>query len=361
MIDSLIYSSSEGFTFTRSAPVNVPPSNRMMNTVLPRRVPVNVLPSNRVINTVLPNNSHQHNKENFKTCLKDAFKDILLVVVFNYPFYDSIPDLVALYKPAFPHLLFCGPPDKTASPDILTVDIIDGYLGYECLGRAIRQHPGYNGYFYISDDVILKYWNFADNFDRGKFWDSYIPITSPANGPASNGWPWWKSKYGLSNCRRALEDVSKLSLKNEKLNGEQLLNTLVKNGNGTRLCFGGRSDVLYVPQKHAEAFSTLSEMFYKQKVFLEITVPTIYRLLERNENIRRLPGQYMKRDEADDRRTMTDSRFFWFLYFLHNEYYFIHPFKLHRKGLDSKFNLVMMKFIFIDKIKALTNCTPIVS
>ena len=303
---------------------------------------------------VLSNNSSNplNCKEDSKSCLKDAFKDILLVIVYNYPFYDSIPDLVALYQPAFPHLLFCGPPDNTASPDILTVDIIKGFLGYECLGRAIRQHPGYNGYFYISDDLVLKYWNFADNFDRGKFWDSYIPITSPASGPASNGWSWWNSMYGLTNCRRALEDVAKMTFKKQKLNGEQLLNTLTTNGEGTRLCFGGRSDVIYVPKKHAAAFSTLSEMFYKQKVFLEITVPTIYRLLERNENIRRLPGQYI-----DDPR-VGDSRFFWSLYFPHSEYCFIHPFKLHRGDLDRQFSLVMMKFNFIDKIKALTNCTP---
>ena len=329
--------------------MNVPPCNRVTNTVLQRSTLVNVP----------PNTSHQPDKEDSRPCLKDAFKDILLVIAYNYPLYDSIPDLVALYEPAFPNLLFCGPPDDTASPDILTVDIIKGYLGYECLGKAIRQHPGYNGYFYISDDVILKYWNFPDNFDRGKFWDSYSPITSPANGPASNAWAWWNSLYGLSNCRRALEDVAEMSLKKQKLNGEQLLDTLVKNGNGTRLCFGGRSDVLYVPQKHTAAFSTLSETFFKQKVFLEIAVPTIYRLLERNENIRRLPGYYIPGDEGDPR--VSDSRFFWHLYFPHKEYYFIHPFKLHRQGLDSKFNLVMMKYIFIDKIKALTNCTPKVS
>ena len=240
-------------------------------------------------------------------------------------------------------------------PDILTVDIIKGFLGYECLGRAIRQHPGYDGYFYISDDVILKYWNFPD-FDRDKFWDSYRTITSPAVGPASNAWSWWNSPYGLNNCRRACEDVAKMTLAEKKLNGARLLNTLLKNSNGTLLCFGGRADVLYVPKKHATAFSILSETFYKQKVFLEIAVPTIYRLLERNENIARLPGYYIPGDVGDPR--VSDSRFFWYLYFPHNEYYFIHPFKLHREGLDSKFNLVMMKYIFIDKIKALTNCTP---
>ena len=109
------------------------------------------------MNTNLPNGSTRLNKEDSRPCLKDAFKDILLVIVFNRPLYDSIPDLVALYKPAFPNLLFCGSPHNAAPPDILTLEIIGGYLGYECLGRAIRQHPGYKGYFYSNDDVILKF------------------------------------------------------------------------------------------------------------------------------------------------------------------------------------------------------------
>ena len=318
-----------------------------------------VPPSNRIIGTGSRNNSHQSKKDASTPCLKDAFRDILLVIVYNYPMYGTIPDLVALYKPAFPHLLFCGPPHNTASPDILTIDIIKGFLGYECLGRAIREHPGYNGYFYISDDVVLKYWNFPD-FDRGTILESNIPMSSPASGPPSTPWYWWRdSSHGLSTCRRALEDVEKMSFEKEKLNGEQLINTLVKNGKGTRVCFGARADVLYVPQKHAAAFSTLSETFYKQKVFLEITVPTIYRLLERNESIAYLPGYYIPGGTNDPR--VTDSRFFWYLYFPHKEYYFIHPFKLHREGIDSKFNLVMMKYILINKINALTNCTPTAS
>ncbi|XP_078384463.1 uncharacterized protein LOC144666900 isoform X1 [Oculina patagonica] len=327
-----------GFTLTRNATVTKPPNIR-----------------NHIINTVLPNRSRQPNKTASKPCLKNAFKDILLVIVYNYPFYDSIPHLVALYKPAFPNLLFCGPPDEVVHPDILTINIIKGRLGYECLGRAIQEHPGHEGYFYISDDVILKYWNFP-NFDRDKFWESRRPFTSPASGPASNGWYWWNTRYGLSNCRRALEDVAKTTLKEKKLNGAHLLNTLLKNGNGKLLCFGGRSDVLYVPQKHAKVFSILSETFYKQQVFLEIAAPTIYRLLERNENIALLPGYYIPGKVGDPR--VSDSRFFWHLYFPHNEFHFIHPFKLHREGIDSKFNLVMMKYIFIKTIKTLTNCTP---
>ena len=325
----------------------------------------------RIINKAVPHESHQTAKKpttrkittekpNTKSatsssCLKNAFKDFLLVVVYNYPFYDSIPHLVALYKPAFPHLLFCGPPDNTERSDILTVNIIKGFLGYECLGKAIQKHPGYKGYFYISDDVLLKYWNFPD-FDRDKIWESSSIRSNPLNEPASTEWYWWASQYGLENCRRACEDVAKMTFEETKLNGTYLLNTLLQNSGGTLRCFGSRSDVLYIPQKYAKAFSILSRTFYKRKVFLEIAVPTINRLLELSKNITRLPGYYIPGTKGDPR--VSDSRFFWYLYFPHKEYSFIHPFKLHREELDSKFNLVMLKFIFIDKVKQLTKCMP---
>ena len=310
----------------------------------------------RSIKTNLPKNSFQLSKDDSRSCLKDAFKDILLVIVYNYPFFDSIPHLTAFYKPAFPHLLFCGPPHNSTMPGILTVNIIRGYLGYECLGRAIREHPGYKGYFYSNDDVILKYWNFPD-FDREKIWESSGLISSQlVKEPVSSKWHWWKSYYGLNNCRRACEDVAKMTLAEKKLHGTRLINTLTQNGNGTLQCFAIRSDVMYIPQRHARAFSILSETFYKQNVFLEIAVPTINRLLERIENIGRLPGRYIRHHKGGPRTT--DSRVFWHLFFTNDEYLFIHPFKLHGKEVDNKFNFVMFKLFLTQRVKTLTDCNP---
>ena len=314
-------------------------------------------PGHRFINrTNLSNGNSQLNKEDSRPCLKEAFKDILLVIVYNYPLYDSIPDLIALYKPVFPNLLFCGPPHNTAPPDILTLDIIKGYLGYECLGRAIQQHPGYNGYFYSNDDVILKFWSFPD-FDREKIWESRESsqlFSQRVNKSTGFKWKWWKSTYGLKNCKRACEDVANMALEKENLNGVHLLNTLLKNSNGTLQCFRGRTDVFYIPQKHAKAFSILSNMFYRQNVFLEIAVPTINRLVEQNENICRFSGRYIHYSVESGGK---DSRFFWHLYFTKDEYFFIHPFKLYgAEELDNKLNLVMLKFFLTEQVKELTNC-----
>ena len=314
-------------------------------------------PGYRFINVDLPNGSSPLNRKDSRPCLKEAFQDILLVIVYNYPLYDSIPDLVALYKPAFPNLLFCGPPHNTASPDILTVEIIQGYLGYECLGRAIRQHPGYKGYFYSNDDVILKFWNFSD-FDREKIWESreFLNHVSSRGVHQSTGlgWKWWNSTYGLKNCRRACEDVANMTLQKENLNGVHLFNTPLKNSKGTLRCFRSRADVFYIPQKHAKAFSILSNVFYRREVFLEIAVPTINRLIEQNGNIGRLPGRYIRYLVEPGG---TDSRFFWHLYFTKNEYLYIHPFKLHgAEELDNKLNLAMFRYFLIEQVKELTKC-----
>ena len=342
-----------GFALTGNGIQGKPPVNRVINRAVPYEShQTSKTPATKSLTSKTPTPKYATNS----SCLKNAFKDLLLIVVYNYPFYDSIPHLVVLYKPAFPHLLFCGPPDNTEHSDILTVEIIRGFLGYECLGRAIRKYPGYKGYFYISDDVLLKYWNFPD-LDSSKIWESSSIRSSPVNEPhKADYWYWWRSRYGLENCRSALGDVAKMTFKKAKLNGKYLLNTLLKNSGGALKCFGSRSDVLYIPQKHANAFSILSKTFYKRKVFLEIAVPTINRLLVLSENITRLPGYYIPGKRGDPR--VSDSRFFWYLYFPHKEYSFIHPFKLHREEFDSKFNLVMLKFIFIDKIKQLTKCMP---
>ena len=292
------------------------------------------------------------------SCLKNAFKGILLVIVYNYPHFDSVPLLTSLYKPAFPHLLFCGPPSNS-SYQVMEVDIRRGILGYECLGRAIRKHPGYQGYFYINDDVILNFWNFY-YFNRNIIWES--PFSFGSTGvyepTSATGWYWWVSPYGLLNCRRAYEEVANLSHQwhTKGFNINNAITTLYRNGNGSLRCYSGRSDVLYIPGKHATGFSVLSGEFYKHKVFLEIAIPTMLRLLDRKENIRQMDGYYIPGDVRKGDPRVTDSRHFWSFYFLKNKLWFIHPFKLHHADLDNKFNKVMLRYVLLEKSKAVALC-----
>ena len=90
-------------------------------------------------------------------CLKNYFQDVLLIVVYHYPFYDTIPFIKSHYEDAFPHVTVCGP-QKSEHFDILQVDFgHGGHYSYECLGKAIRLHPGYRGYLFVNDDMIVNW------------------------------------------------------------------------------------------------------------------------------------------------------------------------------------------------------------
>jgi hypothetical protein len=74
-------------------------------------------------------------------CFKNYFDDILLIIIYNYPFYDSLPLLMSLYKDAFKNIVICGSKEYSKHP-IMVVNIGPGtgYYGYECVGEAIRRY-----------------------------------------------------------------------------------------------------------------------------------------------------------------------------------------------------------------------------
>lgn len=291
-------------------------------------------------------------------CLQSKFRDILLVVVYNYPYYDSIPHLTHFYRPMFPRIIFCGPPGNV-SHHVTTIDVHRGILGYECLGKTIREHPGYKGYFYINDDVILNYWNLGE-FNTTTIWES-PSLFSSANmtGQTPEDWYWWVSPYGLIKCRQACEEVAAIGHNSTSTHAflRWPLAFLYLNSNNSLKCFSGRSDIFYIPQKHARTFSRISSIFYEHKVFLEIAVPTILRLLDLESNINRLPGYYIPGDVRKKDLRVTDSRFFWSVYFWKRKEWFIHPFKLHHSQLDKKLNHAMLKHYLTKKGTFSVHCT----
>ena len=69
-------------------------------------------------------------------CLKNYFEDILLIIVYHFPFYDSIPLLEIFYNETFRNIVICGPESQH---HIMVVDLGRGWYGYECVGEAIRR------------------------------------------------------------------------------------------------------------------------------------------------------------------------------------------------------------------------------
>eukprot|EP00794_Sanderia_malayensis_P015378 gene15378-16961_t len=271
-------------------------------------------------------------------CFKNRFKDILLVIVYHFKGYDSMPLLASLYRDTFPNIAYCGP---TASEEY-KIDIVlknhGGLTAYHCLGRAVRYFPRYKGYFYINDDMIVNWWNFAD-FDMNKIWQSSLienghPLRRGGfqNITYKTKWVWYNSSYGIEQCNKTLLEIKDLKRRNWQ--PEPMLRNLIYNGNGRTYCSKGWSDVFYIPGIYAEAFADMSEIFYKNQVFLEIAVTTMLRLLDKEENTIKLTGHYLP-DMGK-----SDGMAFWTHY--RTDIKFMHPFKFHNKK-TSKMNIALLK------------------
>ena len=289
-------------------------------------------------------------------CLKNVFSDILLVIIYNHPLYDSADLLREFYKPVFPHIYVCGAL-LNVTYDIHSSAINKGIYGYKCLADAIHAHQGFSGYLYINDDVIVNYWNLIKfGFDFSKIGESSNQFGKVSIHEAMpTNWYWWISPYGFKNCKSAINEIKLLS------ESFQFYNTSWKNfefnGRGDHFCHNGRSDIVYIPGLLSRAFYEISNVFYKYHCFLEIAVPTILRFLAREKDISTLHGMYLPGDVRKKDPRVTDSRYFWTTYLKKASLWFIHPFKLHHyEDHNRDLNIELMKRIMIRKTKELTDC-----
>ena len=323
-----------------------------------------VIPLSPIFNYVLMRKEllavHNDSKS---SCLRDAFSDIVLVIVYHYPLYSSIPTLTALYKNAFPTTMFCGP-QRTKNYTVEAVDVNKGYFAYMCMSRAMEKYPGYAGYLQISDDVLLNYWNLV-GLDRDKI------RVYPRYPIAIKGWYWWNSKWGVKTCQKAFNEIwaVRKSSKNEWLPNKTSSTSVYKkvhsrdplrgiNGstdlfkkseNWALLCDRGRSDIFYIPGKFADAYKKLSRIFHKHQTFLEIAVPTMCRILEKAENFEFIRGVYLSGYSTDGQADI-----FWKKYDK-TRLVFIHPFKLSFKH-DGALNKELLRSWIIDYSDNLSKC-----
>ena len=280
----------------------------------------------------------------------------MLVIVYNYPLYSSIPDLTALYKNAFPIIMFCGP-EKAKNHTVEALPIHEGYFAYTCMSLAMEKHPGYSGYLLTNDDVILNYWNLV-GLKRGKIWEGpKKPILFKDYGMRSKKWHWWDTPWGVTTCQNAYNELWTLRESNPEKLLPEMINTHEEERADPRsmvwnkLCFRGRSDVFYIPGKFSDAFITLSNVFYKHRSFLEIAVPTICRMLDVEENFEYISGVYIPGLPGD--ALVRKAEYFWEVY--NKKLAFVHPFKLNYEG-DGTLNCILLRSWIIEYSDSLSKC-----
>ncbi|KAF9180313.1 hypothetical protein BGZ51_006295, partial [Haplosporangium sp. Z 767] len=204
-----------------------------------------------------------------------AFKDILLVVNFNWPHYDSIESFLSIYKPFFPNIVMYGM-DIPASLEgvVKHVDSNHGMTGYKSLVMAMEEYPNYSGYLYTNDDTVLNVFQLA-KFDQDKVW-KHVPILSEdlrdRSKPPPYPWHW-----EMPGTTKMWNDPTSLT----KAQKQRIADFTKVQGPADIRAF---CDAVYVPARISSELKDVLNRFHKHDVFLELGVGLALVAVEPTEN-----------------------------------------------------------------------------
>lgn len=238
----------------------------------------------------------------------EQLSDVLLLVIFNNAHYEVIPYLEVMYRTFFPYMLYCGPglPNATQweamkrfkvtfiSYSYTPVGHFPGSFNYECVAMAMSMSYSVAGYAVMADDVLLS---IANLYERKRHLVWYMAPSEVNTGDIRK----------LRECRLGMCDYHPRTrwwedYKHQTFNALSLLkkgqyynrlhhrcyNQLIALTGAEFRMFSGNADFYYVPQRLAKEFSELAILFRKEKLFLELAVPTILRCLENPEDMEKL-------------------------------------------------------------------------
>ncbi len=234
-------------------------------------------------------------KENFPPIDRHKFDNVLLIVNFNHPYYESIPFIRFLYQPLFPHIVFYG---EKPDPEVQTVDLYFGVYSIRTLADALSRFPQYEGYLFLQDDCMMNPWNYAD-LDLDKLWlavsrypypgsyqnsppPSWLPdfdkkmgqldfLHASLDGKYREHWGWWVPHvYGLAAIQKAAPFLPAAFQ-------AQLEKNVGKNMAVAQTC-----DMFYIPARFRKESLQLCRIFWD--VFYEISVPMMFCCLDSMEN-----------------------------------------------------------------------------
>ncbi len=220
------------------------------------------------------------------------FSKILLVINYNFPYYQSIPFIQKLYKPYFPNIVFYG---ERPHPEVHSFAQQYGALSYLAIADAMERYPHYDGYLFCHDDCIMHPWRFK-NLDQTKIWFAKLPWLHADTGNPGNiekgldafpDWFWWKSEYGAEPMKKAFDETPS----NYK--------AVLEQNWGKSNVVVAYSDIVYIPKQHRKDFMQLAKIYYKHKGFLETALPTIVSCLSPKEN-----WEYLEGHAPDIRNTL---------------------------------------------------------
>ena len=243
------------------------------------------------------------------------FSDVLLVVVFNNPLYSIIPHLELLYRPFFPHILYCGPTpvDRRVLAGYRVSFVAygrtpDGHLAgafsYRCVSLAVAAGYRVAGFLVAADDLLLQL-HTLQSFSRRAPW--FLPASEVRTGELRTlrecrlgmcdsfaHWVWWRDyKAATVAALAALRDSDDPRLR-------ACHDALVRRNGAEQRPNGGFADVYYVPRHLAAHFARLADVFLRHDVFVEIAVPTVFRCVAPPGSVEVLRGEALSTDATRD-------------------------------------------------------------
>ena len=215
------------------------------------------------------------------------FENILLVVTYNNPFYDNIGAIEVLYRPFFPHIVYCGYESIPAELNTFNVELlvfkrhrVSGMFMYQCLALAMEKYrhkdTNIKGYLLTADDALIMLPNIATlpkdqiwYFNLSQFW-SYDTNTKTTTPDKAIVWYWWLPEYAKM---RKLLNTLQTSDDDDIRNCQKRMEKFT--GGVNRILGGPLADFFYVPSHFSDAYIKYTALMMEHELFLEIAVPMI--------------------------------------------------------------------------------------
>jgi len=236
------------------------------------------------------------------------FPSTLLIVTFNFQWYQNIWLLDLIYRPHYPNIVYCGELElsdfgilqKLLASDefvaagvkrftfVRTLKIQQGSYLYECALRVIDMKFSVTGYVVVGDDVLLNYWstvtlNPNEMWTQNKINYRNLDKLLSLQDPGVANWQGW----------RFIETALKGRAKIQKSN-----NSLVRKFRTDRQSYGLNwsmigftdSDLFYIPISKQEIYYEVGTLLWKAGVALDFATSLLVDGLSSPGNMVRLPG-----------------------------------------------------------------------
>ncbi|XP_065189038.1 uncharacterized protein LOC135819712 [Sycon ciliatum] len=264
----------------------------------------------------------QRNNREQKAC-----KGILLVVIFNFPYFKNVPMLRDMYGDTFSKVVFFADESDEAL-DVHAVALEKGYFQHRAVSAAMLMYPGYDGYLWTGDDVLLDPYKMLSTLNMDQLWlagyDDSVYCVEDGTKPACTHHEHWDGLL-RNGERSSKEDTGAEGRTAARLALARLPAPYRKRSRNALRCedcfLKGPSDVGYVPRAKVSEFLLTSLFFHD--IFFEFAVPTMFLLLAPGRSNMEVPAAFYSWAKNPDER-FNEVATSW----KSGRFIFVHPVKL---------------------------------